>query len=140
MYLYVICDVVVCHSHVTHISFVCHLYVLAFIRIPFIVLVCHLYVTLKYSYVTPISLVCTRMSFLCHSKYLHIICMSCIYSYVIYITHTCSYVARMYSYALACYSCVTRVYPYVARMSFYYELLTNVYTQMPLFTRVSVLE
>ena len=66
--LYVILYVVVCHSHITRMSFVYHLSVL----------VCHSYTINLYlyannmslvchSYVTRMSIVCTCMSFVCHS-------------------------------------------------------------------------
>ena len=61
--------------HVTHMSSVCHSYVL----------VCHLYVTRMYSYVIRMSLVCTRMSSVCHS----------------YVLVYHRYVTRMYSYVIS---------------------------------------
>ena len=82
-------------------------------------LVCH-------SYVTPMSLVCTRMSFVCHSYVL--VChlyVTRIYSYVLvchqYVTRTSLVCTRMssvcHSDVLVCDPYVTRMYSYVIRMS-----------------------
>ena len=59
---------------------------------------CHSYVIRMYSYITPMSLVCTRMPFVCHS-------------YIIRTSPVC------HLYVLVCYPYVTRMYSYVIRMS-----------------------
>ena len=80
---------------------------------------CHLYVTRMYSYFIRMSLVCTRMSFLCH---LYVIVCH------LYVTHMYSHVTRMsfvctrmssvcYSHVLVCHPYATRMYSYVIRMS-----------------------
>ena len=82
-------------------------------------LVCHPYVTCMYSYVMRMSLVCTCMSFVCHSYVL--VCHSYVtrmYSYVIHMSLVCtrmSFVCHLY--LLVCHSYVTRMYLYVIRMS-----------------------
>ena len=82
-------------------------------------LVCHPYVTCMYSYVMRMSLVCTCMSFVCHSYVL--VCHSYVtrmYSYVIHMSLLCtrmSFVCHLY--LLVCHSYVTRMYLYVIRMS-----------------------
>ena len=81
--------------HVTHMSSVCHSYVL----------VCHLYVTRMYSYVI-------RMSLVCHPY------VTRMYSYVIRMSLVCTRMSSVcHSYVLVCHSYVTRMYSYVIRMS-----------------------
>ena len=59
-------------------TFACHLYALIFYLFvcQLYVLVCHLHVTCMYSYVIRVSLVCTRMSTVCHSMDSYVIRMS----------------------------------------------------------------
>ena len=79
VYSYVIRYVVVCHSHVTHMSFVCHSYKF----------VCH-------SYVTHMSRICTSISFVFYSHvlvyYLYVtVCHSYIFVYHLHETCMCLY-------------------------------------------------
>ena len=88
---YVICMLFVCHSYVIlcqSYAMICHLYVLY-------VLFCHPYLNCMYSFVIRMSLVCTRMSSVCHS------------------------------YVFVCHSYVTRMYLYVIRMSLVCGFTTN---------------
>ena len=74
--LFILFHVNLMYLYVTHMSFVCHAYVL----------VCHPYVTCMYSYIIRMSLVYTRMSSVCHPSVL--VCHS-------YVTRMHSYVIRM---------------------------------------------
>ena len=58
--------------------------------------VCHLYAIRMYSYVIRVSLVCTRMSYVCHS------------------------------YVLVCHPYVTRIHSYVIRMSLVFTRMSSV--------------
>ena len=76
----------------------------------------HPYVTCMYSYVIRMSLVCTRISFICHSYVL--VChlyVTRMYSYVIRMSLVCT---RM---PFLCHSYVLVCHPYVTRMWFYHE-------------------
>ena len=53
------------HFNFTHMSFVCRSHVLVYCLLVF---VCHLHVTRMYSYVTRMSLSCTRMLPVSHSS------------------------------------------------------------------------
>ena len=72
---------------------------------------CHLCVTRMYVYFVRMSLVCTRMSFLCHSYVLE--CRSyvtCMYSYVIRMSFVCTLMLSVCnSYVFVCHSYVTRM-------------------------------
>ena len=127
------------YSYVTHMSFVCNSYVSYITPISMsiiCVVVCHSYVTCMYSYVIRMSLVCTRMLFVCHSYVL--IChpyVTRMYSYVTRMSLACThmspyvtyvlichpYVTRMYSYVTVCHSYVLICHPYVTRMWSYHE-------------------
>ena len=74
-------------------SFACHLYALIFYLYVF---VCHSYVSRMYSYVICMSLVCTRMSSVCHS------------------------------YVLVCHPYVTHMYSYVTRVSLVFTRMSSV--------------
>ena len=64
-----------CHLYGTHMSFICHSYVLSchscvLVCHPYVTCmssICHSYVTCMYLYVIRMSLVCTCMSSVCHS-------------------------------------------------------------------------
>ena len=96
------------------------------------------HVLLYHSYVIRTSLVCTRMSSVCHSYVTRM--PSVCYSYVLlwhpYVTHMYSYVIRMslvctrmssvcHSHVLVCHPYVTRMYSYVIRMSLVCDFTTN---------------
>ena len=72
---------------------------------PLYALVCHPYVTGMCSYDIRMSLVCTRMSFVCHS----------------YVLVRHSYVTHMYSFIIRLSLVCTRISPYDTRMWFYHE-------------------
>ena len=80
---------------------------------------CHLYVTRMPSCVIRMSLVCARMSSVCHSYIL--VChpyVTRMYSYVIRMSLVCTRMSFVcHSYVLVCHSYVTRMYSYVIRMS-----------------------
>ena len=105
-------------------SLACHVHVicLRFIYMSFYlyVLVCHSYVARVYSYVVPMSLVCTRMSSVFHSYVL--VChphVTRMYSYVIRMSLVCTRMSSVcHSYVLACHPCVTRMW-------FYHEPTAN---------------
>ena len=98
LYLLVILHLIrmslICHSCVTRISFVCHSYV-----------------NRMYSYIIRMSLVCTRISFICQSSVF--VCHSYVtrmYSYVIRMSHVCTRMSSVcHSYVTRMYSCVTRI-------------------------------
>ena len=88
--------------------------------------VCQSYVLLYHSYIIRMTLLCTCMSFICHSYvFINHLCALVCHSYV---THIYSYVNRMslvctrislvcHSYVLVCHPYVTRMYSYVICMS-----------------------
>ena len=109
---------------------------------------CHPFVTHMYSYIIRISLVCTRMTLICHSfvivcypyvtrMYSYVIRISLVstrmssvwHSYVVvsqpYVTHMYSDVIRMSLVCTrmlsVCHSYVVVCHPYVTRMWFYHE-------------------
>ena len=112
-------------------------------------LVCHPYFTRMYSHVICMSLVCTRMSFVCHSNPIRmsLVChpyVTRMYSYVILTSLVCirmsfactcmssvchSYVIRM---SLVCHPYVTRMYSYVIRMYSYFIRISFLCTRMSL--------
>ena len=90
--VYYLCALV-CHSYVTRMysyEMVCHSYVV--VSHPNVTGVCHPYITRMYSYFIRMSLVCTRMSSVCHSYVLlchpHVAGM---YSYVIRMSLVCDF-------------------------------------------------
>ena len=86
-------------------SFGCHLYALIFVSM--------------YSYVTRMSLVCTRISSVCPSYVLvYHPYVTRMYSYAIRMSLVCTRMSSVYhSYVLVCHPYVTRMYSYVIRMS-----------------------
>ena len=79
-------------------------------------LVCHSYVTRVYSYAILMSLVCTCMTFICHSYVLVSNVISLAYSRISSVCHSCHlYFSRMCSYII-CLACNTYVI-YVICMS-----------------------
>ena len=79
---------------------------------------CHSYVIRMYLYITPMSLVCTRMPFVCHS---YIIRMSLVYHpYVTRLSLVCT---RMLS---VCHSYVLVCHPYVTCLWFYHESFISI--------------
>ena len=93
------------------------------------------HVLLYHSYVIRTSLVCTRMSSVCHSYVTRM--PSVCYSYVLlwhpYVTHMYSYVIRMSlectRMSSVCHSYVLVCHPYVTRMWFYHEPFWTLWTQ-----------
>ena len=80
---------------------------------------CHLYVTRMPSCVIRMSLVCARMSSVCHSYIL--VChpyVTRMYSYVIRMSLVCTRMSSVcHSYVLICHPHVTPMYSYVIRVS-----------------------
>ena len=100
---YVICMPFVCHPYVKRMySYVTRMYscVICFVlffrmsSMSYVTRMCS-YIICIYSYVIRMSLVCTRMSSVCHS---YVICVSC-------------------SYVFVCHPCVNLMYSYVIHMS-----------------------
>ena len=95
--------------------------------------VCQSYV---YSYVICMSLICTRMSSICHSYVL--VCHPCVtlmYSYVIRMSLVCTRMSSVcHSYVLVCYPYVTRMYSYVIRMSLVFTRMSSVCHSYVVFT------
>ena len=93
-------NVLVCHLYVTRV----YLYIMIF---HLHILVRHPYVTHIYSHVIGVSLVCSRLSFVCQLYVL--VCHP-------YVTRIYSYVILCHSYLLVCHVYVTRMYSNVIRM------------------------
>ena len=104
-----------------------------------------------YSYVTLMTFVCTRMSFVCHSYVIRIslVCTSMSYVCHSYILACHSYATRMYTYVIrmsplqtcmsfVCYSCVLACHSYVTRMYSYIIHMSLVCTRMSFVCHSSV--
>ena len=93
---------------------------------------CCPYVTRMYSYVIRISLICTLMSFVCHSYVL--VCHTYVtrtYSYVIRMSLICTRMSSVcHSYVLACHPCFTRMYSYAIRMPLVCTHMSSYVTRM----------
>ena len=80
---------------------------------------CQSYVLVYHSYVTRMSLICTRMSFVCHLYVL--VCnpyVTRMYWFVIRMSLVCTRMSSVcHLYVLVCHPYVTRMYSYVIRMS-----------------------
>ena len=102
--------------------------------------VCQSYVLLYHSYIIRMTLLCTCMSFICHSYvFINHLCALVCHSYV---THIYSYVNRMSlvctRISLVCHSYVLVCHPYVIHMWFYHEPTNVTITYiMPFFERLN---
>ena len=88
-----------------------------------------------YSYIIRMSLVCTRMSSVCHSYVLvYNPYVTRMYSHVIRMSIVCTRMSSVcHSYVLVCYPYVTRMYSYAIRMSLICGFTMNLRRQLTIF-------